>query len=222
MGLGARPVGAHDAAVGAPGGSPTEAGDRRLFIAVAVPDALRTALTSVLAGATARMRDGPSAGLRWVAPDGLHLTVRFLGATPADRVEAAADAVREAAAASGPFGVTLGACGAFPRDDAPRALWLSVDAGAAELASLARSLDAALLARGWPSDTRPLRAHLTVARSEQPAVGREALAGLRSALASAGPGVPRAWRAREVVLFESHLGRGPARYEIVTTATFGA
>jgi 2'-5' RNA ligase len=137
-------------------------------------------------------------------------------------VDAAADAVREAAASAGAFTISLGDCGAFPRDEAPRALWMGVSAGGAELRALATGVDAALARRGWSVDPRPFRAHLTLARCEDPGAGRTALAALRDSVAATGSDLPRRWRSREVVLYESHLGRGPARYSVVGAAGLGA
>ena len=195
--------------------------ERRLFVAVAVPTTVRAALATVVGSIRSPARGEVARGVRWVAPDALHLTLRFLGATPSGHVDAAGEAVREAAARAEAFAIALGGAGAFPRDDAPRALWLGVSAGATELGSLARDVDAALARRGWPAEPRPFRAHLTLARSDDPTAGRAALAALREALAAAGGDLPRAWLARELVLYESHLGRGPARYEAVTVARLG-
>ncbi|MCU0505323.1 MAG: RNA 2',3'-cyclic phosphodiesterase [Chloroflexi bacterium] len=191
-------------------------GERRLFIAVPVPDGVRDRVGSVVE--TARADAGAPRGVRWVGPDGLHLTLRFLGATPEGRVTDAASAVAEAARfAPQPFEVRLDGTGTFPGASAPRVLWLGIDAGGAELAALARALDASLAARGWPSDPRPFRPHLTLARCEDPSAGRAAAA----ALAAASAGLRAGWRAGSLVLYESHLGRGPARYAVVAEARLG-
>jgi 2'-5' RNA ligase len=166
----------------------------------------------------ARAATGDARGIRWVGPDALHLTLRFLGSTPEDRVASAAAAVAEASGVTGPFEVLLAGSGAFPGASAPRALWLGIDAGGPELAALARALDTALASRGWPSDPRPFRAHLTLARCEDPGVGRAAAA----AVAEAAAGFRAGWRAGCLVLFESQLGRGPARYRVVAEERLGA
>jgi 2'-5' RNA ligase len=208
VGLGARPAPPNDREAGP--------GEHRLFIAVALPEAVRDRVSVVVDAA--RAATGDARGIRWVGPDGLHLTLRFLGATPAGRVASAAAAVAEAARSVGPFEVRLAGSGAFPGASAPRVLWLGVDRGGPDLAALSRALDAALAARGWPSDPRPFRAHLTLARCEDPAVGRAAAA----AVAHAATGVQAAWRAGSLVLYESHLGRGPARYAVVSEDRLGS
>jgi len=90
----------------------------------------------------------------------------------------------------------------------PRALWLGVAEGAAELATTAATLDDNLDEIGWPREERPYRAHLTLARSDGvragPAVARR--------LIEAAAAVHEPFRAESLVLFESISGGGPARY----------
>jgi 2'-5' RNA ligase len=191
-------------------------GERRLFIAVPVSDGARDRVGDVMSAA--RAATGDARGIRWVGHEALHLTLRFLGATPEGRVASAAAALKEASTTMGPIEVVLAGSGAFPGPSAPRALWLGIDAGGPELAALARRLDTALASRGWPSDPRPFRAHLTLARCEDPAAGRAAAV----AVAEAASGFRAAWRADSLVLFESHLGRGPARYVVVAEERLGA
>ena len=94
--------------------------------------------------------------------DGLHLTLRFLGPTPATRqaeLEAVADSVAGAAA---PFEARLSGGGAFPSLARPRSLWVGVAAGHDELARLADALTAAVIEGGQAVETRPFAAHLTL------------------------------------------------------------
>ena len=141
--------------------------------------------------------------------DGLHLTLRFLGPTPEASVPTVAEAVRRAAATQDPFEVRIDGGGSFPNPRRPRTLWLAVTHGTAELGSLARAVDRELVAAGWPSDDRPFRAHLTVARSD----GVPAGADVARRLTAAAEGVGVSSAADRLVLFESITGGGPARYE---------
>jgi RNA 2',3'-cyclic 3'-phosphodiesterase len=161
-------------------------------------------------------RDGRR-GVRWVGEDAFHLTLRFLGETPTDRVAAAAEAVAEATRASRPFAVTLGRSGAFPRAAAPRTLWLGIEEGGDALADLATSVEHALVVRGWPADDRPFRAHLTLGRCEDPLAGSR----VAEALSAASARFHATWRVGTLVLYESHLGRGPARYAVVAEHPLG-
>jgi 2'-5' RNA ligase len=180
---------------------------RRLFVAIPIPSATREAITAVVesvrAAGNPALRD-----VRWVRLDGLHLTLRFLGPTDEERVAGVVSAVETTARGIEPFDVVIAGGGAFPSVARPRALWLGVTDGAAELGAAAAKLDDALEGVGWPRDDRPYRAHLTLARSDGvragPAVARR--------LIDAAAAVNEPFRAESLVLFESISGGGPARY----------
>lgn len=187
----------------------------RLFVAVPIPAEAVRAVSALVEGV--RAADGAaivgpirrgSNDVRWVRLDGLHVTLRFLGPTPDEKVDAVGRAVRTVAAASAPFDVRLAGAGAFPTPDRPRALWLGVDDGATDLGDLAARLDAELAPMGWPPDERPFRAHLTLARSDGVRAGPR----LARRLIAAAHGFSAPWRATTMVLFESRTGGGPARY----------
>jgi 2'-5' RNA ligase len=194
---------------------------RRLFVAVPLEEDAVARIAGLVdrvradedpAAARARRRD-----VRWVRLDGLHLTLRFLGPTVEARVPAVVDAVRRAAAAHTPFELRIDGGGAFPDAVRPRALWLGVSQGAPGLAELAADLDGALAEAGWPPNDRPLRPHLTLARSD--GVPGAAEVGRRLVAAAAGLNVRSV--VDRVVLFESITGGGPARYEPLEVVPLG-
>jgi len=188
---------------------------RRLFVAVPLDEHARDRVVALVADIrTGIARDAPNErDVRWVRMDGLHLTLRFLGPTEEERVSDAATAVRRAAGDVGPFEVGIDGGGAFPNPRRPRALWLAVTAGQAQLAALAAAVGRELEAAGWPRDDRPFRAHLTVARSD----GVRAGADIARRLASAADGLGLRSSVDHVTLFESITGGGPARYEPIET-----
>lgn len=152
---------------------------------------------------------------RWVHLDDLHLTVRFVGDTPADLVPDVALVVRDRLAGSSAFDVVLAGAGAFPATGKPRALWLGIERGTDELGGLADAIDLGLQPLGWPSDDRAYRPHLTVARLDAASIatGNDVADALRAAAA----GWRTAFRASRVVLYRSHLGAGQPRYESIET-----
>ena len=180
----------------------------RLFVAVPLPPDSLAACVALIDG----VRRGPFGGVpRWVHVENLHLTVRFLGETPPDLTPDAALAVRDALAGARAFDVVLAGAGAFPETRKPRALWLGIERGAPELGALADALDPALEPLGWPRDDRPYRPHLTVARLDRSAISAsEAIA---ADLGDAAASWRTAFRADRVVMYRSHLGGGPPRYE---------
>lgn len=181
---------------------------RRVFIAAPLPDDAAAAVAELVERVRAAGVPGGGRDVRWVRLDGLHLTLRFLGPTLEDRVEPARAAVRVAAAAAEPFELTIGAAGTFPSGARPRALWLGVRDDAEALASLAAQVDRALVDAGWPPETRPFRAHLTLARADGVPAGSRIGARLIDAAAA----LRVAFRVERIGLFESLTGGGPARY----------
>ena len=190
---------------------------RRVFIAAPLPDNASAIVAELVEGVRAEGVPGGGRDVRWVRLDGLHLTLRFLGPTLDDRVEAARAAVREAATSGRPFDVTLGGAGTFPTGGRPRALWLGVRYGVDELAELAAQVDRALVARGWPPEVRQFRAHLTLARADGVPAG--AHIGARLGAAAASLDLP--FRVERIGLFESLTGGGPARYEALELVFLG-
>jgi 2'-5' RNA ligase len=190
---------------------------RRVFVAAPLPDAAASAVAELVERVRAGGVPGNGRDVRWVRLDGLHLTLRFLGPTSEERVEAAREAVRVAAASGQPFDLTLGGAGTFPTGGRPRALWLGVRDGTDELGRLAAEVEQALVAKGWPPETRRFRAHLTLARADGVPAGARIGARLEAAAAD----LRVALQIIEIGLFESLTGGGPARYEPIELAALG-
>ena len=180
----------------------------RLFVGVPVPPEALAACAALLDGVRAAHA---GRGVRWVRTESLHLTLRFLGVLPASRIPAIGDAMASGVKGRGPFEVVLAGAGAFPGDRRPRALWLRIERGADELASIARSLDAPLVATGLDPESRAFQPHVTVARTD--AAGTDRSAAVAAALREAAAGWRVSFTADRVVLYRSHLAGGPAQYE---------
>jgi 2'-5' RNA ligase len=188
---------------------------RRIFIAAPLPEAAVSAVAELVERIRAEGVPGGGRDVRWVRLDGLHVTLRFLGPTLEDRIPATTAAVITAAADVAPFDLTIGGAGTFPEGGRPRALWLGIRAGGEALATLAGAVDAALVVAGWPPETRPFRAHLTLARADGVPAG--ARIGARLEADAADLRIPA--RIDRIGLFESLTGGGPARYEPLEMAS---
>ncbi len=184
----------------------------RLFVAVPLSESARAAVAAVVE--TIRAGEPEGRGVRWVRLDGLHVTLRFLGPTTETRVADVAAAVATTAAAMAPFTIRIAGADAFPPVGRPRTLWLDLDRGLDELATLAGHLDDALAEAGWERERRPFRAHLTLARADGVRAGPATVAALRAAAAELAIESP----IEQIVLFESITGSGRARY-VVRAAT---
>ncbi len=134
----------------------------RLFVAVDVPDAVKTAL----AAAVAPFRDRVP-GARWTREGGWHVTLKFLGRTWPRLVPEVEAAVRAVAEASEPFDTRLTRIGAFPSEARARVLWAGLDGAAGAFDRIVRRLDGSL-AESFGSEERAFAPHLTLARIAPP------------------------------------------------------
>jgi 2'-5' RNA ligase len=189
---------------------------RRLFVALEPPDAVRRRV-GALQAELRRAAGGAADDVRWVEPSNVHLTLQFLGAVPGERVAAVEAALAAAAAAGRPLALEVKGAGAFPNARRARVIWLGLGGDAAPLAALAAEIGRRLAPLGYAPEERPFSPHLTLGRARD---GRGA-AGIAGALAAVSAADGVAWRASEVVLFESHLSpRGP-RYEAAARLPLG-
>jgi len=178
----------------------------RCFWAVPLPSELRDALAEFVAElrAVATVEDA----WRFTAADSWHLTLAFLGAVEPDAVEPMVSRVAAVVRNHRPFEASAMGLGGFPRGGRARVLWYGVDGGGG-LADLARDVRAA----AGLGEEQPWRAHVTLARA------RDRRGAPLPASAEPPAGIIHV---DEVVLFRSHLGTGPARYEALHRMALGA
>jgi 2'-5' RNA ligase len=163
-----------------------------------MPEGQRRQLAPYLAGCAAI-----APAFRWVAPDNLHITLRFIGSV--ERVLVDGITERLAAASLPAFDVELGDSGVFRRGRQVRVVWIGLSSGVEPARELAARVEAECVTAGLQPETRAFQPHLTLARS------RHRNGDILPAL----PPAPRLepWRAQELVLYRSHLGRAGAVYE---------
>jgi 2'-5' RNA ligase len=191
--------------------------NRRLFVALDPPEPVRRRALATVA-ALRRSAGHAADGVRWTAPDALHVTLQFLGAVPEERIGDVDAAVRAAAAASRPLQLELRGAGGFPNARRPRVVWIGVAGELVALAALAEELGRRLTPLGFAPETRAFSPHLTIGRARD----AHGAAGLGGALAEVAGGDGVGWRAAELVLFESHLEPGGARHEPLLRAPLGS
>ena len=121
----------------------------------------------------ARFRqDLPPRLVRWVRPQGIHLTLKFLGEILASKVDTVSVAMVGACAAYAPFSLSIRGLGCFPNLRRPRVLWVGVEEPTGVLAALQRDVERALAPLGFPPETRPFSPHLTLGRVKGGARGK--------------------------------------------------
>lgn len=180
----------------------------RLFAALPLPPAAVRGISDAFAPAR---RMFPAA--RWVAPEGMHLTLQFFGEVSSAAAASLREVFRDPSLVGSPVRTCLAAPGQFPARGLPRVIWAGLGAGAREM----RALQADLAVRiaplsavggpldGWEPDSRTLSPHVTVARCGTTPVD-PSWAGMVEM-------PPLDFEISECVLFQSFLGPSGARYE---------
>jgi 2'-5' RNA ligase len=102
--------------------------------------------------------------VRWVRPEGIHLTLKFFGDISEIAVVEISAVAGKAAAAVGTFELAIGGAGIFPDMKRPRIIWLGMNGDVARLVTFQKELEHALQEFGFPREERPFRPHLTLGR----------------------------------------------------------
>jgi 2'-5' RNA ligase len=142
----------------------------RAFVAIELSPEVLAALGQVQD--RLRRGEGGQAG-RWVKAEGIHLTLKFLGEVPAERLEAIYQAVGQACLGRTPFELTVAELGCFPSLRRPRVVWVGVHEETGQLAGLQEAVERELNRLGFPPEGRKFTPHLTLARVQDRASPRE-------------------------------------------------
>jgi 2'-5' RNA ligase len=132
----------------------------RAFIAITPPPMLQQAFREV---GTAFQ----GLPVRWVQPEQVHLTLKFLGDVSAEQIVSMRQALEHAARDLAPFTVGAQSLGCFPNTSRPRILWMGLDDPQQVLSDLQQRVEAALRVLGFAPEARPFRPHLTLARFQE-------------------------------------------------------
>ncbi|MFQ5879655.1 MAG: RNA 2',3'-cyclic phosphodiesterase [Dehalococcoidia bacterium] len=183
----------------------------RLFVACPLP----AAALEALAAAQRQLQQAGAPPLRWVRPQGIHLTLKFLGDVSQERTTAVADALAQAVVGLPPFTLALAGLGTFGDRRGPRVVWIDVAGEVERLAEAQRRVETAMATLGFPSEGRPFSPHLTLARVPEglPPPQRHLLAQL---VRQVEPPAAAAAISR-VCLIRSILERGGAIYQELAT-----
>jgi len=139
--------------------------------------------------------------LRWVRPEGIHMTLKFFGDIREGDVANISAVAEKAAAAVAKFELAIGGAGVFPDLNRPRVVWLGMDGDVARLMTFQRELERAFGEIGFPSEERPFRPHLTLGRIKSP----KGLIGLAEALEKGKTVAAGRFTAAGLNLFQSSL-----------------
>lgn len=135
----------------------------RTFIAIEISEEIKNTLSQI----ESHLKYS-GADVKWVKPEIIHLTLKFLGEIDekkATEVNAVLDEIAKSVKA---FEISLKDIGAFPKIEHPRVVWVGLDKGAAETAGIAVRIDEALSKIGFAKEERPFSPHLTIGRVRSP------------------------------------------------------
>jgi RNA 2',3'-cyclic 3'-phosphodiesterase len=185
----------------------------RIFIGIDLDAEVRARISRFLDGV-----QGFAPEARWVRPESLHTTLKFIGEQKTEQVEAITERLRRVEGAA--FEIRSAGYGFFPTAKAPRVFWIGIQAGP-QLAELTERIDMAVAELGVPREGRPYSPHLTLAR----AGGRSGspkwrkgdgpnatFAVLDKRLAAMGELDFGAMTAREFILYQSQLSASGSKY----------
>ncbi|MBI2957306.1 MAG: RNA 2',3'-cyclic phosphodiesterase [Chloroflexi bacterium] len=132
----------------------------RAFVAIELPQAAKEGLAAIQEGLKKAGRDV----VRWVSPEAIHLTLKFLGEIPEDMAPQVKTALEVAAAGMPGFRVETGELGFFPNASRPRVFWVGLVGDIPELLRLQENVEVALEVLGFQREARAFSPHLTLAR----------------------------------------------------------
>jgi len=182
----------------------------RTFVAVEIDSAVRGAAEDLI-----RDLAQVPVEVKWVEPENLHVTIKFLGDVDSREVHRVCQAVEKAVAGLEPFRFELRGAGAFPSLSRPRTLWLGPGEGAEEMATLAARVEKAVEKLGFRREARRFKAHLTIGRVRRPT---PALAQLSDRLREHADFEAGRTHVRQVVVFSSQLDRSGPTYQALARA----
>ena len=188
----------------------------RTFIAIEIPAELKKAIIQQ----SADLRRAANRSVRWVTPENIHLTLKFLGEISPANVELLTRALQTEAAQYTPFDISIGTLGAFPNARRPRVIWVGLDAPAT-LSRFQHGIEACTARLGYPPEDKPFSPHLTIGRVRDQVPADEMLA-LRAALENTPISTLGTFTVGSVQLFKSDLQPGGSIYTRLFSARLGA
>ena len=174
----------------------------RTFVCLQLPPFARDRLA-----ATQQHLIESGAQVSWVKPHNIHLTLKFLGLVPAERLQDVVEAVRQATVPAAPVSLELTKLGCFPNKRAPRVIWAGLKQLPEELGELHQRVERELVAAGFPPESRSFSPHFTLGRVRSGRNIRKLLAAMQAEQLE-----PLRFQVAEVVVMASRLHPSGALY----------
>ena len=188
----------------------------RSFIAILLPEELRLGLSKL----QVRLKTGNNPWIKWADPNGIHLTLKFLGDVPLDRISEISQLMTEAARGIPPFHLETKGLGAFPDLKRVQVVWLGLGGKLDKLDQLHKQIESALSRLGFTPEARVFKAHLTLARLRREASPDERQ-DLGQLILNTRPEKSHIIKVETISLMRSQLTREGARYSQLSYAGLG-
>jgi len=178
----------------------------RAFIAIELPLPIQNQLEQIVLD----LQKSGSRHVKWVKPENIHLTLKFLGESRPDELDRLSAEIRPIIAITRPIELNVHGLGAFPNFKRPRVIWVGVQAPPS-LIRLQQALEDAAEKIGYPREERTFSPHLTLGRVNREASPAE-LARLGETIAQKPVGTLGSMTVSQLVLFRSVLKPAGAIY----------
>lgn len=173
----------------------------RAFVGISIDAELRRAL----AGLQQRLEtNAGSPPVRWAPPDQLHLTLKFLGNVPVERLDELKRALDTACAGASAFSLSIRGVGCFPSVQRPHVIWAGIEGDVAALEQLQERIERAASPFGSHSEDRKFHPHLTIGRVKSQSHARDRRR-LSQAIRGSATESLGEWRVAQVDLVQSQL-----------------
>lgn len=170
----------------------------RAFIAIEIPEEIKKELASIRDELKKNL--GKVSNISWAKPETTHLTLKFLGDVPEEKIKTIEEALRLSAAGIKAFNISITGIGCFPNLENPRVLWAGTQESA-EIKNLHAAIEDSLHAVGFEKEEKPFKPHLTLARIKNQAEGRK----ISKAIKELKTDIKADFTADSVILFKSEL-----------------
>ena len=188
----------------------------RSFIAIELPDELKRRLGEL----EARLQPGTQSWTKWVDPNSIHLTLKFLGNIGANRTSEITGAIEEAAQEMPPFRLEVRGLGAFPNLNRVQVVWVGIGGEVDKLSHLQHRIDSSMERLGFTPESRSFTPHFTLARVRDQASLDERQR-LGQLIASTDYAIPYILDVNSVSLMRSQLTRAGATYTRIGSVKLG-
>lgn len=168
----------------------------RTFIAIELDEAAHDHLAAV----QLKLKSA-GADVKWVEPQNIHLTLKFLGEVAEDKIDKIKSMLDAIAQRASPFSISLSEIGVFPNLNSPRVIWVGIKEGILQASKLAEEIETQMANLGFPKENRPFSAHLTLGRVRSP----KGLQQLKDAIENFQLLTPSSQLITHITLFQSTL-----------------